>query len=261
VADSFRGKQALVTGGSSGIGLDIARLLLAEGADVCILGSSAQRLEEATRSLEKETLHRPSQLVCDLSDTGAVRKIPEILSARAFVPQVLVNNAGFGIYGMVVVNEPADVRRMIEVNVQALTALTLAFLPGMKKNGWGRILNVASTAAFQPVPVEALYAASKSFVLSFTEALADELGGTGVTATCLCPGPTKTPFFEKNGFLRTEAVKGFFMDSAPVAKTGVEAMRSGKTLAVAGFRNRSIPFFERFVPRRTVVKIARKMVE
>jgi short-subunit dehydrogenase len=261
VADSFRGKKALVTGGSSGIGLDIARLLLAEGADVCILASAVTRLEEAVRSLEKETSRTPSSMVADLSNPDSLRKIPEILSARSFTPDILVNNAGFGIYGAVSLNDPAEARRMIEVNVQALTALTLAFLPAMKKNGFGRILNIASTAAFQPVPIEALYAASKAFVLSFTEALAEELNGSGVSATCLCPGPTRTNFFTRGGFMKTKALENFFMDSASVAHLGVDAMRRGKPLVIAGLKNRATIAFERLIPRRIVVKLARKMVE
>lgn len=261
MAESFRGKKALVTGGSGGIGLDIARLLLVEGADVCILSSTAARLEEAVRTLQQETGHKPSFLVTDLSDPSAAYKISEACAERAFDVDILVNNAGFGIYGAVSGNDPAEVRRMIEVNVQALTALTLAFLPSMKKKRWGRVLNVASTAAFQPIPIEALYAASKAFVLSFTEALAEELDGTGVSATCLCPGPTRTHFFDRGGFAKSPILKGYFMESAPVARSGLEAMRRGKPLVVAGLKNALIPVLERFIPRRMVAKLARKMVE
>jgi short-subunit dehydrogenase len=258
---SFQNKKALVTGGSSGIGLEIAAILAREGADVCILASDAVKLEAAAVELSKKNGRSVSHLSADLSDPSSPGKIQAALASRGFVPDILVNNAGFGLYGEVLSNDLAGVRRMIEVNVTALVALTKLFVPAMKQRGWGRVLNVASTAAFQPVPLEAVYAATKAFVLSFSEALAEETAGTGVRVTCFCPGPTRTNFFKNGGFATGRAIQTFFMESPRVARIGVEAMRSGRTLAAAGARNSVIPFLERFAPRKMVTKIAKKMVQ
>ena len=175
---------------------------------------------------------------------------------------VLVNNAGFGDLGPFADADLAKMLRMIRVNVTALTELTGLFLPAMVKRGRGRVLNVGSVAGFQPGPLMAVYYATKAFVNSFSQALSNELAGTGVTATCLCPGPTATEFAGVAGMQSTKTFTvGGVVGAGDVAVAGVRGMTRGKVLVVPGFRNRLLIFLERFAPRGVVMRAVRWMQE
>ena len=188
---------ALITGASGGIGEDLARLIAAGGRDVVLLARSAAKLQALADELTRS--HRVSSTVVamDLSAPGAADEVARTLAERRISIDMLVNNAGFGTLGEFAREDPVEQSRMLQVNVVALTMLTRFLLPGMLERRRGRILNVASTAAFQPGPVMAVYYASKAYVLSLSLALTEETAGTGVTVTCLCPGPTRTGFQER----------------------------------------------------------------
>lgn len=241
---------ALVTGASSGIGADLARELARHGHDLVL---AARRIEpmrvlaDELRGLGAES----TVIATDLSRPGAAGTLAGDLTARALTVDVLVNNAGLGAGGPFHESDRARVSEMLQVNVVALAELTHALLPGMVKRGKGRVMFVASTAAFQPGPSMAVYCASKAFVLSFGEAISYELRGTGVTVTTLCPGPTLTEFTDvaKTGSSALfESPFASVMTSAEVARQGYRALASGKRVHVAGLVNKMIAASGRFSP-------------
>ncbi|HLN57107.1 MAG TPA: SDR family oxidoreductase, partial [Thermoanaerobaculia bacterium] len=191
--------NALVTGASSGIGKELARLIAADGYDLVLVARRQERLEELARELSVAHGVSARVIAADLADPDSPKRIVEELEAERIAVDVLVNNAGFGIYGRLWNSDITRQLEIIQVNVVALTDLTGRLLPGMVSRKRGRIVNVASTAAFQPGPYQAVYYATKAYVLSFSEAIAEELKGTGVTVTALCPGPTTTEFQEAAG--------------------------------------------------------------
>ncbi|MBZ5581093.1 MAG: SDR family oxidoreductase [Acidobacteriia bacterium] len=226
---------ALVTGASTGIGADLARLCAAAGFDPILVARDARRLEELAARLAREYQVNPVVLPADLSDPSA----PEaIFHAVPATPDILINNAGFGLRGAFADLDWGRQSAMIQVNVTSLAHLIRLFLPGMLRRSSGRILNVGSTAGFVPGPLMAVYYATKAFVSSFSEALSSEVGGTGVTVTLLCPGPTRTEFKERAGMQKTMLFKGPAMESADVAQEGFRAMMAGKRVHIAGARNR-----------------------
>src|SRR5438128_1555599 len=188
--------NALITGASSGIGLELAKLFARDEHDVVLVARRADKLKQLAAQLGSAHNIRATVIPADLADPAAPEEIFRALRAADVELDVLVNNAGFGVTGPFLATDAAAELRMIQVNVTALTHLTKLFLPGMLGRGAGRVLNVASTAGFQPGPLMAVYYATKAYVISFSDALAEELRGTGVTVTCLCPGPTKTGFQE-----------------------------------------------------------------
>ena len=235
---------ALITGGSSGIGAELARLCAAAGYEV--IGVSRRPSPAGVRSL-----------LADLSDPAAPPRIYDEL--RGTPVDLLINNAGFGCNGPFAEIAWEDEAGLLQVNISALAHLTRLFLPDMLRRGSGRILNVASTAAFVPGPGMTVYYASKAFVRSFSEGLAAEVGGSGVTVTVLCPGPTRTGFAAAAGVGRTHLFRGPVMEAAEVARVGFEAMMAGKTEVIAGARNRWMIFFSRFAPRTTLAGITRRL--
>jgi len=251
---------ALVTGATSGLGLEFATLLGRDRNDVVLVARTRERLEVVARGLSEEFGVLAIVIECDLSKPGAVRDLLRELEERRIAVDVLVNNAGFGVYGTFASTPVEDELRMIEVNVAAVTALAKGVLPGMLDRGWGRILNVASTAAFQPGPLMAVYYATKAYVLSFTEALAEELSGSGVTVTALCPGPTETGFAAASNMESSRLFRTFRpMSSAKVAAYGYRALQKGKRVAVPGVRNRLMTQSLRVSPRNLVTKVVRQM--
>jgi hypothetical protein len=251
---------ALVTGPSSGIGEDLARILAREGWDLVLVARSADKLHGLADELRAS--HGADSLVvpADLSDPAAPNAVMKTLGDRPI--EALINNAGFGVAGSVAEIDTATELRMFQVNVMALVALTKLVLPGMVRRKSGRILNVASTAAFQPGPFMSGYYASKACVLSYTEALAEELRGTGVSATCLCPGPTRTDFFKRADLEGVAYVSRLgLMASRAVAELGYRAMMARKPLVITGLLNRLLAFSVRFTPRRLVVRITRSLQE
>jgi short-subunit dehydrogenase len=254
-------KTVLITGASSGIGLELARLFARNGYNLLLVARNADRLGEVAKELQSLGVDAKS-LAVDLADPTAPQAIYDLIRMENVAIDVLVNNAGFGSHGFFHENDQAVELSMIQVNVVALTHLTRLFLPDLVKRGEGKVLNVASTASFQPGPLMAVYYATKAYVLSFTEAIAEELRGTGVTATALCPGPTLTGFQSRAGAREMRMLKGgLVLDATIVAKVGYDGLMAGKTLVIPGFRNRILSFGVRFTPRRWVTRIARRMNE
>lgn len=248
---------ALVTGASGGIGEALARLLAMNGHDLVLVA----RREKALQSLavELEGVHGARSVVvgADLADPAAPRRIAEKVEASGRTVDVLVNNAGYAVHGAVAENAERAELDMLQVNVTALVHLTKLFLPGMVERGRGRILNLASTAAFTPGPFMAGYYASKAFVLSWSEGLAAEVAGAGVTVTALCPGPTETGFATTAGVHKKRLFKGNnVMDAAAVARAGFRGMMSGTRVVIPGMRNKVLVASGRFAPRRLTASVA-----
>lgn len=257
---STQKKTALITGASSGIGLDFARLFAEGGYDVVLVARTESKLKALADELSLQHGVRALAVAADLADPAAPGRLMERLKAEGMQVDVLVNNAGYAGYGAFAETDTRTELDMIQVNIGALTALTKAVLPGMLARKSGRILNMASTAAFQPGPLMAVYYATKAYVLSFSEALANETQGTGVTVTCLCPGPTKTGFQERARMEESKLVKGKeIMDSRTVARAGYEALHQGRAVVIPGFMNKMLAQSVRFLPRSTVTNIVRKV--
>lgn len=255
-------KTALITGASSGIGLDFAWLFAEGGHDVVLVARGGEKLQALASEIEAKHGVRAVALPADLADPAAPKALVEALKARGLTVDLLVNNAGFGSYGAFAEAEAEEALRMIQVNVTALTALTRLLLPDMVARKSGRILNVASTAAFQPGPLMAVYYATKAYVLHFSEALANELEGSGVFVTCLCPGPTKTGFQERAKMEESKLVKGkAIMDSRTVARAGYEALVRGRPVIIPGFMNKMLAASVRFLPRSAATRIVRNVQE
>ncbi|WP_458204816.1 SDR family NAD(P)-dependent oxidoreductase [Haladaptatus sp. NG-SE-30] len=252
---------ALVTGASSGIGRQLARLLASDGHDLVLVARSEDALVELAENLTDDYGIAATVVVKDLADPESPEEIRDALAERDITVNVLVNNAGFGLYGPFTETDAQRELDMIQVNVTALTHLTKLFLPKMVERGAGRVLNVASTAAFQPGPLMAVYYASKAYVLSFSEAVAEECDGSGVTVTALCPGPTETGFGDRADMTDSKLFQGGVMDAAAVAKAGYGGMQSGERVVVPGVQNRLLAQATRFVPRKTAARFARRAQE
>ena len=253
---------ALVTGASSGIGLELATLLARDRHDLVLVARGRDRLEGVARGLAEEFGIRATVLPADLARSEAPEEIARELSARGIAVDVLVNDAGFGLLGPFA-GAPLDrVLAMIQVNITALTHLTRVLLPGMLERRRGRILNLASTAAFQAGPLMAVYYATKAYVLSFSEALGNETSGTGVTVTAFCPGPTLTEFQKSAGMTETALFRGpLVMDAATAARAGYAGMRRGDRVVIPGVANRILVQALRVTPRRLATAIARRIQE
>jgi short-subunit dehydrogenase len=244
-------KTALITGATSGLGYEFVKLFANDDYNLVLVARNEQKLEEIKRSF---TNLEVTIIAKDLSVLGAAKEVFQEIDKKEIVIDVLVNNAGFGLLGKFDELDISKQLEMIQLNITALTELTYYFLPRLKQNS-GRILNVASTAAFQPGPLMAVYYASKAFVLSFSEALVEELKGSNVTVTTLCPGATKTNF---GTVAKVEETKMFSraMDSDTVAQNGYEAMMRGKRVVVTGGLNKVGAIAAKFLPRSLGAKMA-----
>jgi short-subunit dehydrogenase len=249
----------LVTGASSGIGADIARSLAGRGHGVTLVARREERLEALAGELRDRERVRVEAVGCDLGDADARRRLSAQIEERGLTVEVLVNDAGFGTGGRF---DRLDAHReveMVRLNVEAVVDLCGIYVPEMVNRGRGAVLNVASTAAFQPLPRQATYAASKAFVLSFTDALHEELSGVGVTATTLCPGPVKTEFFDTAG-IRAEGLPSFVLaGSAEVAEAGVKGLEKGRRVVVPGALNRAGALGGQYSPRGVLLKVFGKV--
>ncbi len=252
---------ALVTGASGGIGLELANCLARGGYDLVLVARNREKLKEIANTLSKRYNIRATVLVKDLSRPLAAQKIFDELQRAETEIDVLVNNAGFGGYGHFAEQNTDDILEMMQVNVAALTHLTRLFLPPMIERKRGRVLNVASTAAFLPGPLMAVYYATKAFVLSFSEALSNETQGTGVTVTCLCPGPTQSDFQTRAQMSNSRLFENVSMNSAQVAQIGYRALMRGQTLVITGKSNAFWAFATRLLPRQKLSQIARRVQE
>ena len=244
-------KVALVTGASAGLGVEFARQLSKGGHRLVLAARRKDRLDE----LAKE-LGNARAVEIDLSKAGASGKLMADLAAAGEEVDVLVNNAGFGLIGRFAELDAKRLRQMIDLNVGTLNDLCRAVAPQMIKRKSGAILNVASTAAFQPGPNMAVYFATKAFVLSFTEALHEELKPHGVRVSCLCPGPTRTEFGDVAGFGGNGLFDRVAMESPDVVKAGLAGLEKNDAVVVPGLANKLTAASTRFAPRSIVRKIA-----
>ncbi|MQA29169.1 MAG: SDR family NAD(P)-dependent oxidoreductase [Luteitalea sp.] len=248
-------ETVLVTGASSGIGLELARCFARAGANLILVARTERKLQELAAAAASEFHVTAGVIPCDLSRPDAAAAIAAEIERRGQAVDVLVNNAGFGDRGAFAERDVDRQLSMIQVNVTSLTHLTRLLLPGMLARGRGGVLNVASTAAFQPGPNMAVYYATKAYVLSFSEALVEEVGQTGVTISCLAPGPTDTGFAAEANLLETRLFKLGTMSAAEVASAGYGGFRNRKALVVPGLRNQLGAFAVRLAPRAMARKI------
>jgi uncharacterized protein len=249
-------KYSLITGASSGIGLEMARILAKHKKNLVLVARNKEKLEILSHELKDQFGIYILVIVKDLSLPDSVEKLFNELEANEIEIEILINNAGFGDLTHFYKSNWEKTRQMIDLNIMALTHLTRLFLPSMIKAKSGKILNIASTAAFQPGPYMAVYYASKAYVLYFSEAIAEELKGTGVTVTALCPGPTNSGFQDEAGINGIKLLRLIKADRASeVAQYGYDSMIKGKSVAVYGMMNALMAFSIRFTPRKLAVKL------
>lgn len=250
-------KYALITGASGGIGYDLAKIAGADGRNLILVARSAEKLNTLAVELRKNNDTEVVTIAVDLSDEKGVNKLLDEIASQNLKVDILVNNAGFGDFGDFSKADLSKNMEMIRLNIGALTQLTHAIMQQMLGSGKGRIMNVASIAAFLPGPGMAVYYASKAYVLSFSEAISRELKGSGVTVTTLCPGPTDTSFATAAGLGKSLMHRMLPpATSAEVAKAGYKAMMKGKTIEIPGFMNK----FTALTPRLTPRSIVRDMI-
>jgi hypothetical protein len=249
----------VVTGASSGLGSEFARLAAAEGAKTVLIARSMPDLERLAGEIDPSG-RSTVVLGIDLAAPDCGETIARELDGRGLYCQILVNNAGFGLFGDAVELDRARQSGIIDVNIRAATDLMLRFLPDMVARGSGRILNVGSMAGFGPGPRMAVYYASKAYLLSLSQALTQELRGSGVTVTCLCPGPLRTPFLKRAGADKTRLFKLMRKPAAAeVAGAGWAAMKAGRRLCIPGVGNKLIVTSMRFLPRRILLSIVTQL--
>lgn len=253
---------ALITGASAGIGREFAYLCAHAGYDVVLTARSAARLEELAAEVRQRTGRKAFAIPVDLADPDSPRRLYEQAAGLDVVLEVLINNAGFGLLGNFWELDEGEQMQMVQLNIGALTHLTRLFLPGFIARRRGYILNVASTAAFQPGPLMSVYYATKAYVVSFSEAVHNEARDYGVKVTCLCPGPTRTEFNKRAGMTGTKLFKeSQTMSAHSVAQIGWDALQAGKPLVVSGGLNAVMAFLTRFAPRQFTASMARRMQE
>jgi uncharacterized protein len=238
---------ALITGASSGIGVELARVFAAHDHDLVLVARREERLKTLADEIAAAGWPRPTVLPLDLERRDAVATLAAQLSARGLEPAYVVNNAGFGLSGPAAKLSRDEELGMIDLNVRALTALSLAFVDSLERHRGG-ILNVASVAAFMPGPGMAVYYASKAYVLSFSEALHHELAGRGIRVTALCPGPVQTEFQARSGMQLPNAAKMIELPASRVAQLGYDGLMSGRRVVVAGIGTKIAVSLMRFVP-------------
>lgn len=259
-ASTDRRPVALITGASTGIGYELAKVFAAQGHDLILTARNKDKLREVAEECERLGV-RALVVAADLALPDAPRSIYDGLRSQSLEVDVLVNNAGFGTHGEFArIDADADLQ-LLQVNIVALTYLTKLFLPDMIARRRGKILNVASTAAFQPGPIMATYYASKAYVLSFSEAIAVECRPYGITVTALCPGPTLTEFQKRAGTESSRLFRKAARDASTVARAGYRGLMRGRRIVVPGVGNRVLAGLVPFVPRRLVTRITRRFNE
>lgn len=256
------GKTALITGASGGIGYELAKLFATDHYNLVLVARSAEKLAQFADELQRQRGISVKVIPLDLAAPPAPQFLFDQLRREGIFIDVLVNNAGYGKFGEFSQVSLEESLGQIQLNITALTALTRFFLPPMVERRSGRIMNVASTAGFQPGPLMAVYYATKAYVISLSEALANELSGTGVTVTCFCPGATDTGFATRAGNDKTRLFKQIgAMDVKTVARGGYRGLMKGKTLVISGVRNWAVAESVRFAPRKLVTAISRWVTE
>lgn len=255
-------KTALITGAASGIGYELSRFFANDGYNLVLIDRNEKVLLNVADKFQNQFSVSVTTIIKDLSIPSSPAEVFRELQKKSLHIDVLVNNAGFGNYGFFTSTNLQSELEMLQVNLVCLTHLTKLFVQPMVKQGSGKILNVASAAAFQPGPLMAVYFATKAYVLSFSEAIANELQGTGVSVTALCPGPTESAFHKITGMADTKLVKDKkMMDAATVAKIGYHGLMANKTVVIPGLKNQIQAEMVRFIPRNIVTKLVRLMQE
>ncbi|MGA7382605.1 MAG: SDR family oxidoreductase [Terriglobales bacterium] len=255
-------KTALITGGSDGIGYELAKLFANDHHNLVLVARNVDKLARVTDELQRQFGISAKAIPLDLTASPAPQFLFDQLQREGVAIDILVNNAGYGVFGEFEKIPLEQALGQIQLNVAALTQLTKLFLGPMRERRSGRILNVASTAGFQPGPLMAVYYATKAYVISFSEALANELKETGVTVTCLCPGATDTGFQGRAGTEKTILFKKLRpMDAKTVARDGYRGVMAGKTLVISGFRNWLLAESLRISPRKLVTAVSRKLLD
>lgn len=253
---------ALITGASSGIGLELARVFAQQGYSLLITARREDRLKELQQELKEGYQSNVICYTADLSDKKVPQQLFDFANSKELNITVLVNNAGIGDYGLFHDSDWSRTAAMIDLNIRSLTHLTRLFLPDLIRKERAYIMNVASTAAFQPGPLMSVYYASKHYVLAFGEAIANELEGTGVTVTTLCPGPTDSEFQKAASMEKSKLFDRFpVATSREVAEYGYKVMKKGKRVAIYGFQNKIAPIFMGLMPRNFVTSVVRKIQE
>jgi short-subunit dehydrogenase len=242
-------RYTLITGGSEGIGLELAKLFAADKNNLIIAARNKDKLEKTKNYLEKEYKINIETIECDLSVDKTCEKIIKFVEEKNFIVDNLINNAGIGSFGFFHESENGFEENLINVNIIALTVLTKYFIKDMISRREGGILNVASTAAFVGGPKMAIYYSSKAYVLSLTEALHDEVKNFGVRVSCLCPGPVKTSFQIKSGIKKSEKAKKYLMDANSVAQDAYLKFFKGKAIIIPGYKNKLFILGNKLLPR------------
>jgi short-subunit dehydrogenase len=254
------GQTALVTGASAGIGVDLAECFAMDGYDLILAARTQSALDEVGLRLADKYGVKVTALAADLGDKGAGTRLAAEIAAKGLSVDVLVNNAGYGKAGAFAGSDAEEQLGMIDLNDRALVELTQIYWTGMLEKGRGGVLNVASTAAFQPGPLMAVYYASKAFVLSFSEALWEEARGTGVKVSCLCPGPTESLFRARAGTGETRlATTNTVMPSMTVARMGYDAWKANRRVIVTGARNALMAGLAQAMPKPMVLRMVRNI--
>jgi short-subunit dehydrogenase len=249
----------IITGASSGLGAEFAQLAVREGAKAVLIARSVPDLEAVAAKIDPQGVSSVV-LGIDLAAPDAGETIARELAARGLYCDILINNAGFALFGDAIGLDRETQLGIIDVNLRAATDLMLRFLPSMVERGRGHVLNVGSVASFVPGPRMAVYFATKAYLLSLSQALMLEIRGSGVTVTCLCPGPLKTPFLARAGADKTALFKGLRkLHAAEVARAGWEAMMAGRALCVPGIGNKVAVTATRFLPRAAVLAIVGRL--
>ena len=252
---------AVVTGASSGLGLDFAAEVARDGYDLVLVARSSEPMRALAERLQSDYGATAHVIAQDLALPGAGAATAEAIANLGLDVEVLINNAGFGFNGAFVELDPGEITRMMQLNVVTLTDLVRALLPGMLARKKGRVMLLASTAAFQPGPNMAVYCATKSYVLSFGEALAYETRGTGVSVTTVCPGSTKTNFQKAASIAESSnMMRGTTMSAAEVARQGYRALKAGKSVIITGMPNAISAFGGRYLPHGIVVPMAARLL-
>jgi short-subunit dehydrogenase len=254
-------ETALITGASSGIGLELSKVFARNKINLVLVARNERMLIQLAEELRIDFEIDVNLIVKDLNEKNSCEEIYNELKQKRIEINYLINNAGFGDVGRLVSSKWIKQEKMIQVNITSLTHLTRLFLPDMFRRDRGRIMNVASTAAFQPGPLMSVYYATKAYVLSFTEAISDEVKGSKVTATALCPGPTLSNFQKSASAEKINLFQRNMHTSKEVAEFGFKAMMKGKRVAVYGLVNKTFAFFVKFVPRFITLFIVRKLNE
>ncbi|MDD8018188.1 MAG: SDR family oxidoreductase [Bacteroidota bacterium] len=254
-------RTALITGASGGIGYELAKLFAKDGCNLVLVARNADKLQTIASNLQTEYAVTAHIVPLNLSLPNSPDELFQFTQRHNIAVDYLVNNAGFGLVGKFVESDLSTELEMIQLNVTALTHLTKLFAKEMVKRKFGKIMNIASTAAFQAGPLMAVYYASKAYVLSFSEAIANELKGTGVSVTVVCPGPTVTEFGKRAKVENTKLFAFGAMSAQKVAKIGYRALMSGKTIVVTGVKNKMFAQSVRLAPRKITASIARYLQE